>query len=155
MNIKQLQTKIGQPLGTSDWFLVDQARVNAFADVTEDRQFIHVDPERTERETDLGGTIVHGYLTLSLLTHLSKQVMPELDGFGTLLNYGLNRVRFIHPVPAGSRIRATLTLAKITERRPGAYLVETNVRAEIDGIDKPALLATTLGLYLQSDSDAN
>ncbi len=148
MEIDDLHQKIGQELGTSDWFCVDQARIDAFADVTKDRQFIHLDAERAARETDLGGTIAHGYLTLSLLTYLSGQIMPKLDGLNTIINYGLNRLRFLHPVPAGSRIRATLILSKVTERQKGSYLVECDARVEIEGVDKPALLVTTLGLYM-------
>jgi acyl dehydratase len=152
MNVEELQGRIGTALGQSDWFLIDQDRINAFAEVTEDRQFIHMDPERTARETELGGTISHGYLTLSLLTHLSEQVMPKLDGFDTVINYGLNRLRFLHPVHAGGRIRAGLILSKITERKHGTYLVECDVRAEIENIDTPALMVTTLALYVPGTS---
>jgi acyl dehydratase len=134
-------------LGTSDWFKVDQNRVNAFADVTLDHQFIHLDADRTQNETALGGTIAHGYLTLSLLTYLSGQVMPQLDDRRIVINYGLNRLRFLHPVPMGSRIRATLTLTKITKRKNDAYLVECDVRVDIEDIETPALMVSTLALY--------
>ena len=148
MNISELQDRIGTELGTSDWFPIDQARVDTFAEVTEDRQYIHIDPERAAKETPFGGTIAHGYLTLSLLSHLVGQVMPELDGLGTQINYGLNRVRFLHPVRTGSRVRAQVKLQNVTERREGQFLVECEVTVEIDGIETPALIARTMGLFI-------
>jgi acyl dehydratase len=148
MNISELQAKIGGELGSSDWFTIDQPRIDAFADVTEDHQYIHLDPKRAAREAPFGGTIAHGYLTLSLLTHLVGQVMPPLDGLGTQINYGLNRVRFLHPVRAGSRVRATVKLHDVTERRAGQFLVECDVTVQIDGVETPALIARTMGLWV-------
>lgn len=148
MKIEDLQAKIGTELGTSDWFAIDQARIDTFADVTDDHQYIHLDPVRAARETPFGGTIAHGYLTLSLLSHLVGQVMPKLDGLDTQINYGLNRVRFLHPVRAGSRIRAKVTLHGVSERRAGQYLVECDVSVEIEGVETPALIARTMGLWV-------
>lgn len=148
MTITELQEKIGSVLGASDWFTVDQARIDAFAEVTGDRQYIHVDPARAAKETPFGGTIAHGYLTLSLLSRLVGQVLPKPDGMTTQINYGLNRVRFLHPVRAGSRIRAIVKLQNVSERRAGQFLVECDVTVEIDGIETPALVARTMGLFL-------
>lgn len=148
MKIDELQAKIGTELGASDWFEIDQARIDAFADITEDHQYIHVDPERAARETPFGGTIAHGYLTLSLLTHLVKDVLPIPEDATSQINYGLNRVRFLHPVRAGSRVRAVVKLRSVTERRKGQFMVEREVTVEIEGVDKPALIARTLGLYI-------
>lgn len=148
MQISELQDRVGSELGTSDWFTIDQSRVDAFAGVTEDHQYIHLDPERAASETPFGGTIAHGYLTLSLLSHLVGQVMPKLDGLGTQINYGLNRVRFLHPVRTGSRVRARVKLQKVTERRKGQLLVECEVTVEIEGVETPALIAGTMGLFV-------
>lgn len=148
MNISELRDRIGTGLGTSGWLTVDQARIDAFADVTGDHQYIHVDPERAAAETPFGGTIAHGYLTLSLFSPLVGQVLPDLDGLNTRINYGLNRVRFLHPVRAGSRVRAAVKLQKVTERRAGQYLVECDVTVEIEGIDTPALIARTMALFV-------
>ena len=148
MDIETLRGLVGKSLGTSDWIEIDQRRIDAFADVTEDHQFIHVDPARATSETPFGGTIAHGYLTLSLLTNFAAQVMPEIDGITTQINYGLNRLRFLTPVLAGSRVRAEFTLAAVTEKRARQYLIECDVRVEIEGHEKPALLVRTLGLYI-------
>ena len=148
MKISELQHRIGAELGTSDWFTIDQARVDAFAEVTEDRQYIHLDAARAAAETPFGGTIAHGYLTLSLLSHLVGQVMPELDGLDTQINYGLNRVRFLHPVRTGSRVRAAVKLQNVTERRAGQFLVECDVTVQIEGVETPALIARTMGLFV-------
>lgn len=148
MKISELRDRIGTELGASDWLTIDQARIDAFADVTGDRQYIHVDPERAARESPFGRTVAHGYLTLSLLSQMVGQVLPKPEGFGTQINYGLNRVRFLHPVPAGSRVRAVVKLQKVTERRAGQYLVECDVTVEIEGKDTPALIARTMGLFI-------
>lgn len=148
MKISELQDRIGQELGTSDWFTIDQARIDAFADVTEDHQYIHVNPERAAAETPFGGTIAHGYLTLSLLSHLVGQVLPIPEDVTAQINYGLNRVRFLHPVRAGSRVRASVKLRNVTERRKGQYLIEREVTVQIEGLDKPAMIARALGLYI-------
>jgi acyl dehydratase len=148
MKISDLQDKIGSQLGTSSWFTVDQSRIDAFADVTEDHQFIHLDAARAAAETPFGGTIAHGYLTLSLLSHLVGQVLPGIEGLGTQINYGLNRVRFLHPVRSGSRVRAVVKLHAVTERQPGQYLVECDITVEIEGEDTPALIARSMGLWV-------
>lgn len=136
---------IGQELGVSRWITVDQARIDAFAKVTEDHQFIHVDPARAAAETPFGGTIAHGFLTLSLLSAMAYDAQPQLDGIRMSVNYGFDRVRFLSPVPAGARIRARFTLKAAEERVPGEVTMTWGVLVEIEGQDKPALAADWLG----------
>ncbi|MCL4146116.1 UNVERIFIED_CONTAM: hypothetical protein GTU68_041848 [Idotea baltica] len=147
INLEAYQKQIGKPLGVSEWFKIDQDRINAFADVTQDHQFIHLDEARAKSETPFGGTIAHGYLTLSLLTHLVNQVAPVPIGTTAQINYGLNRVRFLHPVLANTRIRASVGLDKITERRAGQFLFEFDVTMQIETVKTPALMAKSLALY--------
>jgi acyl dehydratase len=143
----ELAGRIGTELGVSAWFVVDQARVNAFADVTLDHQFVHVDPERA-RATPFGGTIAHGLLTLSLIVHLCWPFLPQLAGTKLLVNYGFDRVRFSAPVKVGGRIRARGRLADVAERKPGQVIVKVDVTIEIEDEDKPALVAEWLSLHV-------
>lgn len=136
---------VGADRGYSDWFLIDQARVNEFADVTLDHQFIHVDPEAATA-TALGGPIAHGFLTLSLLVHLASQLSVQPDNLVMGFNYGFDKIRFLAPVPVGAEIRAHLVVADVTERHPGQFLVTYDVTVEIRGQDKPALVARWLNL---------
>jgi acyl dehydratase len=144
---EQLSARVGQQLGVSDWFLVDQARVNEFADVTLDHQFVHVDPERASN-TPFGGTIAHGFLTLSLLVPLCLDYIPVLANRTLLVNYGFDKVRFVAPVRVGKRIRALGTLAEVTERKPGNVIVKMDVTVEIENEEKPALVAEWLSLHV-------
>src|SRR5688572_18217835 len=144
---QELTAMVGRELGVSDWLLIDQARVNQFADVTLDHQFVHVDPERA-RATPFGGTIAHGFLTLSLLVHLCLPFIPELANRKLLVNYGFDKVRFAAPVRVGKRIRAIGTLAEVTERKPGSVVLRVDVTVEIEGEDKPALVAEWLSLHV-------
>lgn len=140
--VRKLQ---GEHLGYSEWFQVDQARVNAFADATLDHQWIHVDPERAKKESPFGGPIVHGYLTLSLVPHLYGEVF-EVQGTKMTINYGLNRVRFPSPVPVGSRVRLGLLAKEIEEVKGGVQCVfETTL--EIEGAEKPAMVAEVVFRY--------
>lgn len=143
----QLHELIGKELGVSAWFAIDQARIDAFADVTEDHQFVHVDPERAAA-TPFGGTIAHGLLTLSLIVHLCWDFVPQLRDTRILLNYGFDRVRFVTPVKVDSRIRAGARLAAVDERKPGQLLVTMAVVIEIEGEPKPALVADWLSLHV-------
>jgi len=143
---EELLDLVGRPLGVSEWLRVDQARVDAFADVTDDHQFIHVDPERA-KATPFGGTIAHGLLTLSLIVPLCWDFVPKLERTRLLLNYGFDKVRFIAPVRVGSRIRARATLAAAEERKPGQWLVNMTVEIDIEHEDKPALVAQWLSLH--------
>jgi acyl dehydratase len=144
---EELSARIGERLGVSDWFLVDQERVNRFADVTLDHQFVHVDPERA-RSTPFGGTIAHGFLTLSLLVPLCLDYIPVLANRTLLVNYGFDKIRFVAPVRVGKRIRAGGTLTEVSERKPGNVIIKIDVSVEIENEDKPALVAEWLSLHV-------
>jgi len=148
--IREFSARVGQSLGKSDWLLIDQARVDAFGDVTEDHQFIHVDPTRAKADSPFGGTIAHGFLTLSLLSHLGHQIFPEIAGREITINYGLNKVRFLHPVPVGARIRLEIRLLSVVEKQPGRHMCSFESTVEIEGIKTPALVAEQLVLYVMS-----
>lgn len=145
-SVAELKELIGQELGVSEWVEIDQERVNAFADATGDHQYIHVDPERA-KQTFFGGTVAHGYLTLSLIPYLSglrDGVKIELGGrMG--VNYGLNKVRFPAPVPVGSRIRSRHKLIGVEEIGDKAVQMTNEVTIEVEGQEKPACVAETLG----------
>lgn len=145
-SLEKIDALIGTELGVSDWFLVDQDRVNAFADVTLDHQFIHVNPERARNETRLGGTIAHGFLTLSLLPHLIEPLIIVPEGMTMGMNYGFEKIRFMAPVPVGSEIRARLGLKSFVERNPGQYQFSFDVTVEMKGVKKPVLVAEWLSL---------
>ncbi|MBD08319.1 MAG: MaoC family dehydratase [Gammaproteobacteria bacterium] len=136
---------VGQELGTSDWFQFDQDRINKFADVTEDRQFIHVDPARAA-DSPFGGTIVHGMLTLSLIVHLCENFVPAIEGVRMVINYGFDRVRFATPVKADGRVRAVVML-KDAKERSGQILVKAKITIEVEGKSKPALVAEWLTMH--------
>ncbi len=138
--VDDYKAKVGQEVGVSDWILVDQGRIDKFAEVTGDHQFIHVDPEKAKL-TPFGGTIAHGYLTLSLLSAMAYDAMPGIEGAKMGVNYGLNKLRFMAPVRAGKRIRGRFTIADVTERSPGQFQTTVTVSVEIEGEDKPALIA--------------
>ena len=143
----ELAALVGKELGVSDWFAIDQQRVNDFADVTLDHQFIHVDPERA-RTTPFKGTIAHGFLTLSLLVHLCLPFILELSDRELVVNYGFDKIRFVAPVRTGKRIRARGVLGAMEERKPGQILLRVDVTVEIEGEDKPALVAEWLSLHV-------
>lgn len=145
--LEQYAARIGETV-TSDWFDVDQARVNAFADVTMDHQFIHVDPDRATKETPFGGPIAHGFLTLSLLSHFAESTLPPLPGKVIGINYGFDKVRFLSPVRVGSRIRGKFTLARADERKPGQIQLVQNCAVEIENAQTPALAAEWLSLIV-------
>ncbi|MGO3933068.1 MaoC family dehydratase [Rhodopseudomonas pseudopalustris] len=137
---------VGQEIGVSSWHVVDQQRIDVFADATEDHQFIHVDAERAKRETPFGGTIAHGFLTLSLLSVFSYEAMPTIAGTVMGVNYGFDKVRFLSPVRAGARVRGRFTLAEANLRKPTELLTRSTITVEIEGEPKPALVADWLGL---------
>jgi len=137
---------VGHEIGMSSWHLVDQGRIDAFADVIEDHQFIHIDPERAKRETAFGTTVAHGFLTMSLLSIMSYEVMPVVEGATMGVNYGFDKLRFISPVRAGSRVRGRFTLIEAKLRKPKELQSRTSVTIEIEGEDKPALVADWIGL---------
>jgi acyl dehydratase len=136
---------VGQEVGVSRWLDVPQERIDAFADVTDDHQFIHVDPERA-KATPFGGTVAHGFLTLSLLAPMAFDAQPTLAGTAMVVNYGLDRVRLIAPVRAGSRIRGRFVLKEVLDRGPKEIMAKTQATVEIEDGEKPALVADMLGL---------
>ncbi|MEA1673016.1 MaoC family dehydratase [Nitrospirillum sp. BR 11163] len=140
VDLAELPTLVGRDLGYSDWMVVDQDRINGFADATGDHQWIHVDVPRATAA--LGGTIAHGFLTLSLLAAFSYQTL-EVRNAGKGLNYGFNKIRFLAPVPAGSRVRSHQTLDAV-EEKGGGWLLTRTVTIEIEGQEKPALMAEWL-----------
>jgi acyl dehydratase len=144
-SVENARAAVGTELGVSDWIVVDQRRIDLFAEATEDRQWIHVDVARAEAGP-YGTTIGHGYLTLSLLPHLMRQVFA-VEGSTMGVNYGLDKVRFLTPVPAGSRVRARATLAAAELREDGGLRLVLQAVVELDGAERPACTATTIGLY--------
>jgi acyl dehydratase len=146
-SIAALRDHLGREVAVSDWLAVSQERINQFAESTEDRQWIHVDPERAARESPFKKTIAHGFLTLSLLSELGKRAM-SVAGVRMGINYGLNRVRFVSPVPAGSRIRARFTLSLVDDIRGGVQGT-WNVTVEREGSEKPCCVAEWLVRYYE------
>ena len=146
--VETLGEFVGRELGVSDWVVVDQQRIDAFAACTGDKQWIHVDVERAKRESPFGGTIAHGYLTLSLLASLAMEIgiVPKDASAG--LNYGLDKVRFMTPVKAGARVRIRVTLESAENKGGGRVLIKTMNTLEIEGEDKPALVAQTLAMLI-------
>ena len=144
-SLDEIRSRIGLETGISSWLTMDQQRINEFADATEDRQFIHIDPETAAR-TPFGGTIGHGFLTLSMLSRMAAEGMLVPDSIKMALNYGLDRVRFIAPVRCGKRIRGRFRLDSVEEKAPGQLLLRHTVTVEIEGEEKPALTAEWLGL---------
>jgi acyl dehydratase len=142
-SIAELTTLVGQEVGVGDWFTVTQTMIAAFADVTQDRQWIHLDTERAKSESPYGTTIAHGFLTLSLLSHLHRQAVQLRAEHKMVINYGLNRVRFPAPVPASSRIRAHSMLQSV-EEVPGGFQTAWAITVEVEGQSKPALVAEWL-----------
>ena len=140
MKIEALREKTGTLVGTSNWYLLDQDRINQFAAVTHDEQFIHTDPEKAAT-TPFGTTIAHGFLTLALLPAMGGDVIPKLDGHLMSVNYGFEKLRFLSPVPAGSRVRGHFTLSSLEVRKPGEVTLLWGVTIEIDGKEKPAVYA--------------
>ncbi|MCK1625129.1 MaoC family dehydratase [Bradyrhizobium sp. 160] len=140
------QAMVGKEIGVSSWHLIHQPRIDAYADVIEDHQFIHVDPERAKKETAFGTTIAHGFLTMSLMSIMSYEVMPVIAGTTMGVNYGFDKLRFISPVRSGKRVRGRFVLTEAKLRKAGELQSRTNVTVEIEGEDKPALVADWLGL---------
>ena len=143
--LEEIRSRIGTEIGTSDWIVVAQDRIDAFAEATEDRQFIHVDPAAAA-QTPFGGTIAHGFLSLSLLSRMAADVMQVPDTTKMAVNYGLDRVRFIAPVRAGARVRGRFILDSVEDKAPGRLLLRHSVTDEIENEPKPALTAEWLGL---------
>jgi len=149
--LDQLDTYVGKETGRSDWFVLDQDRINKFAEATNDHQWIHVD-EEAAAHGPFGATIAHGFLTLSLLSHLTLSAMVVPEGAAMFINYGSDKVRFLAPVPVRSKIRAISTLQAVREKSPGQYLLTMNVVVEIEGSPTPALVADLLTLVVMAPS---
>lgn len=146
ITLEAYQAMVGKEIGVSSWHLIDQPRIDTYADVTEDHQFIHVDPERAKTETAFGTTIAHGFLTMSMMSVMSYEVMPAIAGTTMGVNYGFDKLRFISPVRSGRRVRGRFVLAEAKLRKANELQSRTNVTVEIEGEDKPALVAEWLGL---------
>ncbi|WP_193163781.1 MaoC family dehydratase [Microbulbifer hainanensis] len=144
---QELLESVGKTLQTTEWFTVNQEQIDLFAEVTHDHQFIHVDPERAA-QTPFGSTIAHGYLTLSLLSHFAEAFSLLVEDMQMAVNYGFDKVRFIAPVKVDSRIRAHARLLDVTEKKPGQFMLKTEVTVEIEGAAKPALLAEWLTMQV-------
>lgn len=142
--VDAMTARVGEEIGVSRWFLLDQERVNTFADVTEDWYFIHTDPEKAAAETPWGGTIAHGFLTLSLLSAMAYDVVPSIEGAVRGVNYGFDKIRFVAPVPVGSRVRGRFELARAETSKPGEITLVYAVTVEIDGAERPAIAAEWL-----------
>jgi len=152
VSIEEYLALVGSSVGSSDWLLVDQDRINEFAKVTEDRQFIHLDAERARTESPFGGAIAHGFLTLSLLSHLGSQVFPIIKDKALTINYGLNKVRFLNPVKSGGRVRLHAKLISAVEKQPGRFMCELHSTVEIEGEETPALVAEQLLMHVMKDA---
>lgn len=141
MTLAELQARAGEELAVSRWMRLDQSRIDAFAELTEDRQFIHVDPVRARAQSPFGGTIAHGFLTLSMISAMAYDAEPVLAGARYGVNYGFDRVRFLAPVPAGARIRGRFVLAGCEERTPREVTLSWDLTVEVEGAGRPAIAA--------------
>jgi acyl dehydratase len=142
----ELQALVGQEIGVSDWFLIDQERINKFGDVTEDHQYIHTDPEKA-KDSLFGTTISHGMLTLSLIISLCEDFKPDIDGLQMVINYGFDKIRFQSPVKVNESIRAKALLLEAREIR-GSLMVKTKITIEVKNVKKPALVAEWLTMHV-------
>ena len=144
----EIDSVLGTEIGVSDWVTIDQERINKFADATMDHQFIHVDPEQATPE--LGSTIAHGFLSLSLIAGIpfKQEIGMVLEGTKMGLNYGLDKVRFLSPVPVNSEVRIIMKCMDINEKNPGQYLAKFEVTMEIKGVEKPAYVAEALTMFI-------
>jgi len=141
IGLADAKAMVGAEFGLSRWFEMTQARIDAFADATEDWLYIHTDPEKAARETPYGGTIAHGFLTASLLAAMAYDALPRVEAAPRGVNYGFNRLRFVAPVRSGKRVRGRFGLSRLDDSRPGEVELEFAVTVEIEGEEKPALVA--------------
>src|SRR5215831_13995467 len=147
-SLRTIATFVGRPLGVTEWVVIEQKRIDQFAECTDDHQWIHVDVERAARESVFGSTVAHGYLTLALLARFTFEVGLVPDDATQAFNYGLDRVRFMTPVRAGARVRDRVTLLTAEGRGPGRVLVKAQHTIEIDGEEKPAMVADALAMLV-------
>ena len=146
ISIAEMRTRVGQVIGVSPWYAVTQEMIDRFSEVTDDHQFIHSDPVRAKAETPFGGTIAHGFLTLSLLSMLAREALPKLKDRAMGINYGFDRVRFMNPGKSGGRVRGRFTLTEVVDRAEKLIMFRYAVSIEIEGGAKPALTADWLTL---------
>jgi acyl dehydratase len=154
LTLSNINDFVGRELGVSSWMTVDQSRINQFAECTGDRQWIHVDVERAKRESPFRGAIAHGYLTLALIAPLAMEVGVVPKDAAAGFNYGLDKVRFLAPVRAGARVRLRVVLAGVEPKDGGQLVIKTMNTLEIEGSDKPALIAETLALLIPGKAAA-
>ncbi|MBD3664973.1 MaoC family dehydratase [Sulfitobacter aestuariivivens] len=148
LTFEKMTTMVGEKLGTSSWQTVTQEAVNEFANCTGDRQWIHIDVERAKKESPFGGPVAHGYLTLSMLSAMAMEIGVVPKGTAAALNYGLDKVRFLAPVPVGAKVRLQSTLKGFDRKDNGQYLMKSENTIEIEGADKPALIAESLAILV-------
>jgi acyl dehydratase len=148
LTVATLDTLVGRQFAPADWILIDQQRIDRFADCTGDHQFIHVDPERVARETPFPGTLAHGFLLLSLAAGHRQRDFPAVSDVSLVLNYGLDKLRFISPVFAGARVRYHTRVVAAEPRGAGRVLLRQEATLEVEGQEKPALVAELLALYI-------
>lgn len=148
LTFDDLKGMVGEELGVSSWVEVDQTMIDRFADTTRDRQWIHVDVERAQSEGPYGTTVAHGFLTLSLLAAMSYEVGAQPEGLSASINYGLDKVRFLSPVKVGAKVRLRAKLSGFEEKAAGQFLMRSGCTIEIEGEDRPALVADTLVLLI-------
>lgn len=148
-HIDDIEKLVGQEVGVSDWLTIDQERVNGFADTTNDHNPLHVDVDGA-KDGPFGGTIAHGFLSLSLLSHFSYELELIPKGIAYGLNYGLDKVRFISPVPVGARVRNRMELIGVEDKGQGRKVLKTRNTIEIEGAEKPAMVAEWLGMYVKA-----
>ena len=146
LSLDALRAALGTEIGLSNWRIVDQTMIDRFADATDDHQFIHIDPVRAAAETPFGGTIAHGFLTVSLLSTLAYEALPMIEGATLAINYGFDKLRFMSPVKAGASVRARYKLADLDIRPSGRVMITYEVALEVEGLIKPAFTATWLTL---------
>ena len=147
MTPQDIAAKVGEEIGTSDWVEITQDRINKFAEATDDHQFIHVN-EEAAKMTPFGGTIAHGFLTLSMIPYLTQQSdVPRPDGIKMAVNYGGNKTRFLNPVKSGKRIRGRWKLLGMEEKRPGQWQQTVEITIEIEGEEKPALICEWMTMF--------
>ena len=142
----EIDSVLGTEVGVSDWVTIDQKRIDKFADATMDHQFIHVDPEKAA--PIFGSTIAHGFLSLSLTSGMGEENALVVEGSKMSLNYGLDKIRFLAPVPVNSRIRMHSKIVEVKEKNPGQFLIKSEVTMELEGSEKPAFVAEQLGLWV-------
>ena len=147
-SITEMKKFLGSEVGLSDWVVINQERINKFAKLTEDEQFIHIDPERASKETPFGGTVAHGFLTLSMLVKLAESALPKIIDVKVTINYGFDKIRFIYPVAANSNLRARFILKEVEERSITQIMTKWDVSVEIKNVERPAIVATWVNLLM-------